>query len=146
MMGADGNTGFSSGQDLSMALAAPSGAVMVYDGACPFCTQYVRYMKFKQAVGPVVLKDAREGGAIVDGLVAKGFDLDEGMVLIYGRQIYHGADCIHMIALLSSRSSIVNRVNAALFRHPRIARRIYPVLRGCRNAVLRLLGRSKLSG
>ena len=57
---------------------------------------------------------------------------------------YHGHDCIHMLALLSTPSSAFNRLNAARFRAPRAARLLYPVLRTGRNAALRLLGRSKI--
>jgi hypothetical protein len=46
---------------------------------------------------------------------------------------------------MSGPSDLFNRLNAALFRSPRVARLLYPMLRGGRNAVLRLLGRTKLA-
>jgi predicted DCC family thiol-disulfide oxidoreductase YuxK len=120
------------------------GLVLVYDGECPVCSTYVRYMRIKKSVGDLTLINARESGEWVQRVRSAGYDLDEGMVLIYGGRIYHGADCINMLALLSSRSGLFNRVNAAIFRHEGLSRVLYPVLRSGRNLLLRLLGREKL--
>ena len=57
--------------------------VVVYDGDCPFCRSYVSLMKLREAVGKVSLVDARAGGVAVDMLNAKGFDLNEGMAVIF---------------------------------------------------------------
>jgi predicted DCC family thiol-disulfide oxidoreductase YuxK len=120
-------------------------AWLVYDGDCPFCSRYVQYLRLRQAAGPVRLVNAREGGPLVDELQRAGLDLDEGMVLKLGGRYYHGADCIHALALLSSGSDLFNRINAKLFRSPRLSRVLYPVLRAGRNTVLALLGRTKIA-
>ena len=135
-----------SGMDSSPALEdeVREGAVIVYDGDCPFCSRYAALVTLRQAVGPVTLQDARAGGPLVARLTAEGYDLDEGMVLVYGGRIYHGADCMHMLALLSGGGGAANRLFASVFRHPGAARRLYPVLRAGRNTVLRLLGRDKI--
>lgn len=119
-------------------------AWLYYDGDCPFCSTYVRYFRLREAVGSLTLVDMREGGPGLDDIIARGFDLDEGMVLRLGDGYYHGDDCIHMLALLSSTSTLFNRANAALFRSPRRARLLYPLLRAGRNLTLTLLGRRKI--
>jgi predicted DCC family thiol-disulfide oxidoreductase YuxK len=119
--------------------------LIVYDGQCPFCSRYVKLVRLRESLGQVRLVNAREGGPLVDELQRAGVDLDEGMALKLDGRLYHGHDCIHMLALLSTPSSAFNRLNAALFRSPRAARLLYPVLRTGRNAALRLLGRSKIS-
>jgi predicted DCC family thiol-disulfide oxidoreductase YuxK len=121
------------------------GAWLVYDGDCPFCSRYVQYLRLRRAAGPVKLVNAREGGPLVDELMRAGLDLDEGMVLKLGGRYYHGADCIHALALLSSGSGLFNRINARVFRSPQLSRVLYPVLRAGRNTVLRLLGRTKIA-
>ncbi len=118
--------------------------VLIYDGACPVCSSYVRYVRLKESAGKVSLINARDGGPWVERVRAAGLDLDEGMVLVYGVRFYHGADCIHMLALLSSPSGLLNRVNAAIFRSPRLSAALYPLLRCGRNQLLRLLGRRRL--
>ena len=122
-----------------------SDTQIIYDGACPFCTRYARLSRLREAVGPVTLIDARQGGPVVEAVQAAGYDLDEGMVLKYAGRLYHGADCLNMIALLSSRSGVANRAMSALFRYPTLARVSYPVLRVMRNLALRLLGHRQIS-
>jgi predicted DCC family thiol-disulfide oxidoreductase YuxK len=119
-------------------------AVVVYDGECPFCSRYVGLVRLRDAVGRVRLVNAREPDPLVDELKREGFDLDEGMVLVMGGRRYHGADCINMLAMLSTPVGAFNRLNAALFRSPTASRLLYPVLRAGRNLVLRLLGRTKI--
>ena len=128
------------GQDIGQ------GAVawLVYDGQCPFCSTYVKYLRVRQSIGAFHLVDARDGGPLVETIRGMGFDLDEGMVLKLGDRYYHGADCIHVLACLSSPRTFFNRVNAVIFRSPVLARTLYPGLRAGRNLVLRLLGRTKI--
>jgi predicted DCC family thiol-disulfide oxidoreductase YuxK len=118
---------------------------IIYDGECPFCSAYVRLSRLRDSVGPVTLIDARQGGAVVDAVRRAGYDLDQGMVLKYAGRLYHGADCLNMLALLSSRSSAFNKMTSAMFRNPTLARLSYPVLRSCRNLTLAALGRRRLS-
>jgi predicted DCC family thiol-disulfide oxidoreductase YuxK len=120
-----------------------SEAWLVYDGECPFCSRYVQYVRVREHV-KLHLVNARDGGPLVDEMRAQGLDLDEGMVLKMGGRYYHGADCIHVLATLSTPSSAFNRINARIFSSPTLSRSIYPVLRAGRNGVLALLGRSKL--
>src|SRR5581483_6348156 len=119
-------------------------AVLVYDGDCPVCSTYVRYVRIKESAGGLLLVNARDGGPWVAQVRQARLDLDEGMVLFYGGRAYHGADCIHMLALLSTSSGSFNRLNALVFRHPGLARVLYPVLRAGRNLLLRILHRPKL--
>lgn len=119
-------------------------AWLIYDGNCPLCSAYVRLLKIREAVGKLQLLDAREGGPLVEGVIAAGFDLDEGMVLKIGDRVYHGDDCIHALALMSTQSSMFNRINAAVFRSPTRSRLIYPFLKAGRILILWFLGRKKL--
>jgi predicted DCC family thiol-disulfide oxidoreductase YuxK len=128
-------------------MAAQSGTDtwIVYDGQCPFCSRYVQLVRLRETLGQVKLVDAREGGPQVEEVRKAGLDLDEGMVLKLDGRLYHGAECIHTLALLSTGSTWFNRINAAMFRSRAASRLLYPVLRTGRNAVLRMLGRSKLN-
>lgn len=125
--------------------AGAAGAWLVYDGACPFCGAYVRQVRVSEAVGRLHAVDARQGGRVVDEVVARGFDLDRGMVLKLGDQFYHGAECMHVLASLGTRVGAFNRLNAAVFSSPTLSRWIYPVLRTARNTTLALLGQRPLS-
>jgi hypothetical protein len=82
---------------------------------------------------------------MVEEAIRAGLDLDEGMVLKYGGQLYHGADCLNMLSLLSSRSGLFNRLMAFAFARPGVAHVAYPALRAGRNATLKLLGRGQIA-
>ena len=122
-----------------------TGLVLVYDGDCPFCSRYVQLLKLREMVGTVELIDARSGNSVVTDLHKAGYDLNEGMVAKYGDRIYHGADCVQVLALLSTGSGVFNRINSIIFRSKILSRILYPILRLGRNATLRLLGRSKIA-
>ncbi|MCC6598988.1 MAG: DUF393 domain-containing protein [Alphaproteobacteria bacterium] len=126
--------------------AAPEGNWIVYDGDCPFCKNYMRLNKLKETIGPVRIVNARSGGAEVEYIKTQGLDLDEGMAMYYEGQLYHGGDCLNMMALLSSDSGAFNRLSAWVFRSKTRARALYPTLKCGRNMALRVLGRSKISG
>lgn len=118
--------------------------ILIYDGECPFCSRYVSLVRLREAAGVLQLVDARDGGSVVEGVRARGYVIDEGMVLIMDGQYYHGDDCLNRLALLSTRSGFFNRLNYWLFRSPLLSRISYPVLRTGRNLVLWLLRRKKL--
>jgi len=118
-------------------------AKLIYDGDCPFCSRYARYVRLRKAVGDLCLIDARSGGPEVEKAIAQGIDFDKGMLLIIEGRSYHGADCLNRLALMSSRSDFFNRVNFLLFRSPSLSRFCYPLLVAGRNFVLLLLRRSR---
>lgn len=118
---------------------------IVYDGDCPFCSRYVQLLRLKQAIGPVALINAREGGPRVERLRKMGYDLDGGFVLEWGGEIYYGPDAINRLALLSTPSSVFNKINAFVFQSKAISRVLYPVLKTGRDLTLFLMGRRGLN-
>jgi predicted DCC family thiol-disulfide oxidoreductase YuxK len=117
---------------------------LLYDGECPFCSRYVRHVRLRQAIGTITLANAREHATLVDEVQRLGFSVDTGMVLKLDGNYYHGADCIHALALLTTPSGWFNRLNSLVFRSKTASRVLYPVLRAGRNLTLRLLGRTRL--
>jgi hypothetical protein len=118
---------------------------LVYDGDCPFCSSYVKLVRLRDSVGAVELVSARQNHPAVEGLRRDGYDLDEGMALILGKQVYFGDECVVQLALLSSPAGIFNRVNAAVFRSPRASALLYPIMRSSRRLYLVLAGHAAIS-
>lgn len=119
------------------------GAQLVYDGDCPVCSLCSR--KIRLADGELSRINAREQCELVDEISAKGYDLDEGMILKVGEELYFGSDALHEIARRSSREGMLNRSLSSIFRNRRVAKAVYPVLTACRRLLLRLLGRPKIN-
>jgi predicted DCC family thiol-disulfide oxidoreductase YuxK len=118
---------------------------VVYDGECPFCSSYVTLYRIRQQTDQVHLIDARSADPVVEEVRRAGYDLDVGMVVKFEGRLYHGAEAMNILAILGSGGTVFNRLNRALFRHPRLSRALYPWLVRGRLLVLRMLGR-KLIG
>jgi predicted DCC family thiol-disulfide oxidoreductase YuxK len=125
-------------------MAAASGIVIVYDGDCPVCSRYVTMVRLRESVGSVALVNARDGGEYVQNVRDLGLDLNEGMVAFYGGRVYHGADCVNLLAMLGSDSGIMNRAHSLLFKNASFARLSYPAMRFGRNTLLAILGRKRI--
>lgn len=119
--------------------------VIVYDKQCPACDYYCNMVRIRESVGHLVLVDARDGGSIMEEVTARGFDIDQGMVVKVGDQFYYGPDAIHVLSLMGTNKGLFNRLTYWLFRSPRVSRVLYPVLKACRNLLLKILGKTKIN-
>jgi len=119
--------------------------LLVYDKECPMCDNYCQIVRINESVGKLRIVDARESSEVLDEITAQGLDIDQGMVLKMGGEIYYGSDAIHALALISSRSGVFNRLNYWIFRSKTAARMLYPVLKACRKVLLKVLGKTKIN-
>lgn len=118
---------------------------LVYDRQCPVCEFYCQHVAVDASAGRLRRIDARERSAIMEEITALGLDIDEGMVVKVGDTIYYGSDAINALAVRSSRSGIFNRLAFWTFRSRRMSRLLYPLLRSCRNLLLKLLRRTRIN-
>lgn len=119
--------------------------LLVYDKECPACDNYCRVVRIRESVGALRLIDAREESEVMREITARGWDIDQGMVLKAGGQLYYGSGAIHALALISSRSGVFNRINYWIFKSKTLSAILYPVLRSCRNLLLKFLGVTKIN-
>jgi predicted DCC family thiol-disulfide oxidoreductase YuxK len=116
--------------------------IVVYDGECPYCRNYVRLMALRKAVGHVDLINARTPDPAVRRLVELGYDLNEGMAAIYGGKIYYGSDSIVLLSSMAHETGWLGRLVAILLRDPNRARLLYPIMKVGRRVTLKLLGKT----
>lgn len=122
-----------------------AGVELVYDGQCPICDFYCTRVDVAPEHGRIRRVDAREQSDVLDEITAQGLDIDEGVVVKRDGEFYYGADAVHELAQLSSRRGAVSRVSAVLFRSRAVSKLLYPLLRGTRNLLLKLLGRRRIN-
>ena len=119
--------------------------LLVYDRECPACNAYCQVVRIKESVGDLRIVDARENSEVMNEITAQGLDIDQGMVLKMGGQLYYGADAIHALALIGSRSGILNRLNYWLFKSKKISKILYPLFKFSRNLLLKILRKTKIN-
>ncbi len=119
--------------------------VLMYDQQCPVCDAYCRRIHVGTSAGRLNLLNARDPSEIRDEVTRRGLDIDQGMVLRTPDRLYYGAEAIHRLALLGTRSDPFNWLNSVAFRWNFAAKAIYPMLRLFRNMLLKFLGRSKIN-
>ncbi len=122
-----------------------SDIFLVYDKECPACDLYCKLVRIRESIGKLILVDARNPGSIMDEITAGGLDIDQGMVLILGDRMYYGADAIHTLSIMGTRSGVFNRLAYWCFKSQEVSRVIYPVLRSCRNLLLKILRKTKIN-
>ena len=113
---------------------------LVYDGECPVCKTYCKYIRIRDAVGRLHLVDARQPSEVLDEITAAGLDIDQGMVVKFNNTLYYGADAIQVLTLLSTRFGIFNRINYLFFSSKVGAKLFYPLGKAIRTLLLKVLG------
>jgi predicted DCC family thiol-disulfide oxidoreductase YuxK len=116
-------------------------AVILYDGECPVCGEYLSLLKIRELAGEVELVNARSRPDLVEDLRTAGYEINDGIVLAHQGGISYGASALSLIAQLDESGRRLNRASAAVFRLPVIGEALYVVLKAGRKLLLRLLGR-----
>lgn len=117
---------------------------VVYDGECPFCSNYVRFHRLRRNLGSVGLINAREHLDDVECARKAGLNLDDGMLVFWRDQIYSGGDAIFILTSLGAPGGLFNILNRIIFSNAVVARALYPILRAGRNFALAALGRTRI--
>ena len=126
-------------------MSSDSEIQLVYDRQCPVCEFYCQRIDTDPTIGLLKRVDARESSDIMAEVTALGLDIDEGMVVKIDDSVYYGSEAIHALASASSGKGMFNRLAAAVFRSRTAARILYPLLKVCRNLLLKVLGRSRIN-
>ncbi|ESQ90041.1 hypothetical protein ABAC460_09750 [Asticcacaulis sp. AC460] len=100
-------------------------------------------VRIKQAVGALQILNAREiGGTPLDAeIAARGFDLNQGIVVKFEDRLYHGEEALHLLAMIGSERGWLNRLNVALFRNKATVTLFYPAMKAVRRLMLKLNGK-----
>ena len=113
---------------------------IIYDGACPFCDDYVRYQRLRAATDRLELVDARSRPEVLAEHAIAPADLEEGMVVVTDGELHRGADAMHQLAHLSEPPAKPWIRAVAIMSQSRwVARFAYPFLKVGRRIALFVL-------
>lgn len=119
--------------------------ILVYDRECIACKYYFQIIRIREELGDLKLVNAREHGPVMDEINRLGLDMDRGFVLKTGDKIFYGAEAINALALMSSRSDLLNHINYWIFKSRIRASWIFPIMMKCRSLLLKLSGKSTIT-
>ena len=74
-----------------------SKLVFLYDGECPFCNHFSELLKLRSDLPGLTIKNARDNLPEMKSLLERGYDLDNGAILLKGDEVLHGAQAINWI-------------------------------------------------
>ena len=121
-------------------------ARLIFDGQCPFCQAYVATLDSQNQNTQAGLNkvDARCTPELVEQLADKNIDINAGIVLIKGEELFQGAEALTILARGPAAKGGLNGLLHHLLRYRLLSILIYPVLRTLRNLYLRLSGRTAI--
>ena len=113
---------------------------LVYDGGCPFCTQFALRSELLGGVAGMKILDGREEHALRRSLSARGMNLADGAVLLDDERAWHGSAAIAELSRRMDPSDALLRVLVGMFCRSERAEMLYPALLVARRLMLALKG------
>ena len=114
-----------------------STLTFIYDGKCPFCNHFAELLELKSKIKNISILDGRNNPELIKNLLKKGYDLDNGAILLKDSEIFHGADAINTICkLISEPSSKLLEILSKIFNSSKRTKFIFPFLVTARRLAL----------
>ena len=109
----------------------------IYDGQCPFCNHFAELLELKSKIKNITILDGRKNPLLIKDLLLKGYDLDNGAILLQNENIFHGADAINNICkLINKPSSKLLQILSTTFKSSKRTKFIFPFLVRARRLAL----------
>ncbi len=118
---------------------------IVYDDECPVCKTYCTNISLDNPEDSLTLTDARRKTAIMDDVTAKGWNIDEGIVVKINDKMYYNSEAMHQIAIRTKEKGFMGWVNRVFFRTARLSNVVYPAAKVARNMLLRVMGVGRIN-
>ena len=115
--------------------------VFIYDGECPFCNHFAELLELKSGLQNIHIKNARENLKELKDLYQKGYDIDQGAILIKGKEIMHGSYAINWIcSQIKEPSDSLLQLISMTFSSKKRTDLVFPLLVRARRALLIIRG------
>ena len=109
----------------------------IYDGECPFCNHFAELLELKSKIKNISILDARKNQIITKSLLNKGYDVDKGAILLWGNDIFHGAEAINTICnQINNPSGRLLKLLSNIFKSNKRTKLFFPFLLRARRFAL----------
>tara|TARA_Y100000739_G_scaffold170427_1_gene148252 strand:- start:96 stop:494 length:399 start_codon:yes stop_codon:yes gene_type:complete len=109
----------------------------IYDGECPFCNQFAELLELKSKINNISIMDGRKNPKIIKSLLEKGYDIDQGAILLKDDEIFHGAEAINNICnQINNPSSQLLKLLSNIFKSDKRTNLLFPFLLRARRFAL----------
>ena len=113
----------------------------IYDGECPFCNHFAELLELKSNIKNISILDGRKNPVLIKELLSKGYDLNNGAILLKGNDILHGSSAINTICKqIQYPSNRLLEILAITFKSKARTKLIFPFLVNARRFTLRAKG------
>ncbi|OED45798.1 hypothetical protein ACH42_04645 [Endozoicomonas sp. (ex Bugula neritina AB1)] len=99
----------------------------------------------EKAAGELELIDARSNHYLLPELKRRNIDLNDGMVVLIGDEIYQGKEATYVLVGMTQKSSLFNRCAYEVFSRSWLSGVVYFAMRLLRSILLLLLRRKPIS-
>ena len=106
-----------------------SDLTFIYDGECPFCNHFAELIEIKSKITKISILDGRKNLSLINSLLKKGYDIDQGAILLKGDEIFHGAEAINTICKqIHNPSSRLLKTLSIIFKSNKRTKILFPFL------------------
>ena len=106
-----------------------SNYTFIYDGKCPFCNHFAELIEIKSKITNIKILDGRKNLTLINSLLDKGYDLDNGAILLKDEEIFHGAEAINTICKqINTPSSSLLLLLSKVFKSSKRTKVLFPLL------------------
>ena len=114
-----------------------SDLTFIYDGECPFCNHFAELLEIKSKLNNISIIDGRKNEFLLKELKIKGFDLDNGAILLKEKEILHGSDAINFICKqINNPSDNLLKILTNIFKSSKRTKLFFPILVTARRLIL----------
>jgi len=131
---------FSMKKDPELGRKNDENICIVYDGECPFCSNFVMVANLKKRYENLKIINARNNNETTQKVKREGYNLNDGMLVIRGDEMLFGAEAARFIVLNGS-GGFLYLFYKAILSHQKVADVVYPMLVVLRKRYLKLAGK-----
>ena len=114
-----------------------SNLTFIYDGECPFCNHFAQLLEIKSKIPNISILDGRKHPDVINTLLNKGYDIDNGAILLKGNEIFHGAAAINTVcSQINNPSSKLLKLLSNIFKSNKRTKLLFPFLLRARRFAL----------